>query len=100
MKKQKILYSLWIVIALLLLVTNSAFATNEKINLNTANTLESNQTNNTDIVNETRNLLSSVQVENADESIDTIREKIIVVIIAFIIAVIFILIIWKYEFKY
>ena len=99
MKKQKILYSLWIVIALLLLVTNSAFATNEKINLNTANTLESNQTDNTDIVNETRNLLSSVQVENADESIDTIREKIIVVIIAFIIAVIFILIIWKYEFK-
>ena len=100
MKKQKILYSIWIVIALLLLVTNSAFATNEKINLNTANALESNQTNNTDIVNETRNLLSSVQVENAEESIDTIREKIIVVIIAFIIAVIFILIIWKYEFKY
>ena len=86
MKKQRVLCSLFIIILLFLSLTGNVLATNNQVESNT--------------IDEARNLLEQMQPNNQKENIDIVKEKIVIVIVAITIALIFILIIWKYETSY
>ena len=86
MKKQRVLCSLFIIILLFLSLTGNVLATNNQVESNT--------------IDEARNLLEQMQPNNQKENIDIVKERIVIVIVAITIALIFILIIWKYETSY
>ena len=86
MKKQRVLCSLFIILLLFLSLTGNVLATNNQVESNT--------------IDEARNLLEQMQPNNQKENIDIVKEKIVIVIVAITIALIFILIIWKYETSY
>ena len=102
MKKQIILCSVFICLALILNLTGNVLATNEKIETNTENIQETNEVQQTnkeehDAANEARNLLSQSQLANTEENVEVIKEKVVIVVIAIAIALILIIVMWKYE---
>ena len=99
MKKQKILVNLFAIIALLIGLTGSTYATNGVIQ-NTQENIIVNNENTTDSMDAEKEMLGQTQLNKIErqEHVESIKEKIVIVIIAITLALIVILVMWKYEF--
>lgn len=95
MKKQMILFSLFIILILTML-TGTVLATNEAVENEVTN--ETVETTTSDDINEAKDHLSQLQPVHGEEEIENIKIKIAIVITAITLAAIVILVMWKYEF--
>ena len=95
MKKQMILFSLFIILILTML-TGTVLATNGAVENEVTN--ETVQTTTSDDINEAKDYLSQLQPVHGEEEIENIKIKIAIVIAAITLAAIVILVMWKNEF--